>query len=83
MAIKKGYQPNKESVNNAPIKKGPNLNAINENMKKSASIGNLGTGVGMSPSPNVVDVNKLRKDPKNPRSPFDPDKFHKYMQNMQ
>jgi hypothetical protein len=80
MAVKKGYRPSNDS---SPAKRGSNLEAINENMKKSASISNLGSGVAMSASPLSANPDKLRKDPKNPRSPFDPDKFHKAMQQIQ
>lgn len=64
-------------------KKGSNLDAINNNMEKSASIHGLPNSVRMTDSGYETDSNSLRIDPKNPQSPFDPEKFHKALAKAQ
>lgn len=75
-AIRKGFKP-KGSSNAAPTKNsGSNIDSINANMKKSASIGSLGSGAGMSSNVHSFDAAKLLRDPNNKGSGFDPKKFH-------
>jgi hypothetical protein len=72
MAKTYGYSPNYQQDNAGPK---VNLDAINKNMKNNASINSLGNSVNMSENKND-DINSMRRDPKNPMSSIDPDKFH-------
>lgn len=82
MAVKKGFKGESVAKASEAAKKEPNLDAIKKNMDKSASIGNLGTGATMDANSHSFDLSKLRKDPKNPRSKFDVEKFHKALQQI-
>lgn len=60
----------------------PNLDAINNNMKKTASIHSLNNSVGLGNNNNVHDIKHLLRDPKNPSSGIDPDKFQQMLGRM-
>ncbi len=75
MAKSYGYAP--KSAQKAPS--GSNLGAINNNMKKSASIQSLGNSVGMGNNSSGFDISQTLRDPKNPSSGIDNVKFQKHM----
>lgn len=80
MAKSKGYTSREEGSKNPSTKKtGSNLNAIKENMKKSASVNGLGSGVSMGANVYSFVPDKMLKDPKNPRSGTDPMKFRELL----
>jgi hypothetical protein len=78
MAKTYGYTP-KSAQKAAPS---PNLDAINNNMKKTASIHSLNNSVGLGNNNNVHDIKHLLRDPKNPSSGIDPDKFQQMLGRM-
>ncbi len=56
-----------------------NLEAINSNMKKTASIQSLNNGVGMGNNSNIFDITHVLRDPKNPTSGIDGEKFQQLL----
>jgi hypothetical protein len=79
MAKSYGYSPKSAQPK---AKAGSNLDAINDNMKKSASINGLPNSINMTSNIDENDSDNLRIDPKNPQSPFDPVKFHKRLEKV-
>jgi hypothetical protein len=56
-----------------------NLEAINSNMKKTASIQSLNNSVGLGNNSNIFDIKHVLRDPKNPSSGIDGDKFQQLL----
>lgn len=73
MAKTYGYKP-ENTIKPTPSS---NLDAINNNMKKGASIQSLGNSVGIGDNNKLYDIKHMLRDPKNPSSGIDPDKFQK------
>lgn len=78
MAKTYGYNAKPEATQGNNV----NLDAISNNMKKTASIQSLGNSANMGTDNNVVDINSMRTDPNNPYAPIDPNKFQKALDKL-
>lgn len=58
------------------------LDAINRNKQKTSSINKLGNKASVGNGNNVFDIKQCLRDPKNPASGIDPDKFAQYRQRI-
>lgn len=76
MAKKAGYN-SKSKEQKTPIQlNGANLEAINNNMPKSASINTVGNGIGIGGIGKINSAKQTLVNPKNEYSAVDPKKFH-------
>ncbi len=78
--IAKSYGYSETSKKDASPKGTPNIDAINKNMAKTASIGSMGN-MATNNSP-AFDIKKCLRDPKNPSSGIDPAKWAQYSQKL-
>lgn len=79
MAKDAGYNTKGNGANGStpsPSLNGANLEAINNNMKKSAGIDNFGSGIGVGGIGKISSIKQTLINPKSDYSAVDPKKFH-------
>lgn len=85
MAKAHGYTKREEEDEREQTHEAPrvDIDAINRNKKKTASISNIGQKINLGGNKgNIVDFSQCLRDPKNPSSGIDPVKFAQYRQRL-